>query len=83
MTPAEELIASRKGAYLAVFDPSGAQTDKVLDDLAKFCRANKSTFHTDARAHALMEGRREVYLRIREHLDLTNEQLFILYGAPI
>lgn len=81
MKTADELIASRKGAYLAVFDPSGTQTDIVLDDLAKFCRANQSTFHPDARAHALMEGRREVYLRIQEHLKLTNEQLSKLYGA--
>ena len=81
MTPAEELIASRKGAYLAVFDPSGAKTDAVLDDLAKFCRANESTFHPDERTHVLLEGRREVWLRIKNHLDLTNEDLFKLFGA--
>lgn len=75
------LLDSRKAAYMAVFDISGAKTPTVLKDLAVFCRANESTFHPDARMHSLLEGRREVWLRITSYLNLTNEQLAQLYGA--
>lgn len=63
----------RKRSYqLAFRSPAGAE---VLEDLAKFCRAFEPTFHEDARLHALLEGRREVWLRIQEWLDLTPEEL--------
>jgi hypothetical protein len=29
----------------------------------------------------VLEGRREVWLRIQQHLNLTTEQLFQLYGG--
>lgn len=38
----------------------------VLTDLASFCRAHDTTFHTDERTHAMLEGRREVFLRIQQ-----------------
>jgi len=54
--------------YQRVFhDRDGKLTtsgERVLADLARFCRANESTFHADPRTHALLEGRREVWLRI-------------------
>ncbi len=53
----------------------GAPGQAVLEDLAWFCRADQTTFHPDPRVHALMEGRREVWLRIKEHLDLDLEDL--------
>ena len=53
----------------------GAPGQAVLEDLARFCRADQTTFHPDPRVHALMEGRREVWLRIKEHLDLDLEDL--------
>jgi hypothetical protein len=52
----------------------------VLNDLAAFCRANKSTFHEDPRAHAVLEGRREVWLRIQQHLQLDEDALWKIYG---
>lgn len=52
---------------------------RVLEDLAKFCRAHDTAFETDPRAHAVLEGRREVWLRIQRHLRLTDEQLWRLY----
>ena len=58
----------------------------VLIDLAKFCRANETTFHPTqgARVQAILEGRRQVWLRITQHLHLTHEELFALYnGANI
>ena len=55
--------------------------ERVLADLAKFCRAHESCFAQDARAHAVAEGRREVWLRIQKNLHLTDEQIFALYGV--
>jgi hypothetical protein len=69
----------RRTAYVKTFiNPMG---EEVLRDLAKFCRAHATTFHTDPRAHALAEGRREVWLRIQQHLNLTDDELWRLYGT--
>lgn len=70
-------LQGRRDAYRSVFQsPPG---EKVLKDLAKFCRAHDSTFHTDARVAAVLEGRREVFLRIARHLHLDDDKLFELY----
>lgn len=71
-------LAQRRTAYQLTFQ--GPHGEAVLDDLAKFCRAQASTFHEDPRVHALMEGRREVWLRIAQHLNLTEEQLWTKIG---
>ncbi len=73
-------ITTRKMAYVAVFDPESPTAQEVLKDLARFCRASRSTFHADPRVHAVAEGRREVWLRIQENLHLTEQQLLALYG---
>lgn len=79
VSDAQAFVAERRTDYVRVFNtPHG---EKVLADLAKFCRANESTFHPDARVHAALEGRREVWLRIRAHMDLTDQQLWALFGA--
>lgn len=49
---------------------------KVLADLAAFCRAAESTYAPDARLHAVLEGRREVWLRIQNHLQLSPDDLY-------
>lgn len=70
-------IGRRRTAYVKTFlTPFGQE---VLTDLARFCRAHQTTFHPDQRAHAVAEGRREVWLRIAQHLQLTDEQLWALY----
>lgn len=75
---AKQYLASRRTAYVRTFNtPHGAE---VMVDLAKFCRANESCFHSDPRAHAVAEGRREVWLRITKHLNLTDEELWKIYG---
>lgn len=48
---------------------------KVLADLRKFCRVDRSTFEMDPRVHALLEGRREVALRILTMIGLKGEDL--------
>lgn len=75
---AKDFLHGRANDYRAVFsNPIG---QRVLADLAKFCRAHESTFNADARLHAVAEGRREVWLRIQRNLELTDEQLWGLYG---
>lgn len=71
-----DLIVSRRQAYRALF--RGPHRDKVLEDLAMFCRAHESTFHEDTRLAANLDGRREVWLRIVNHLRLSDEDLFLL-----
>lgn len=70
---------NRARAYQRIFhDDAGNITyfgEKVLADLNKFCRGNKTTFHPDARAHALAEGRREVLLRILNFLNVDSAEI--------
>ncbi len=73
-------LAARSHAYRAVFSPENVYTKKVLKDLAKFCRADKSAFHADPRIHAMLEGRREVFLRLTQHLNLSPDELAEIYA---
>lgn len=74
-----DFLRRRKRNYQLTFmDMSGQE---VLMDLVQFCRADASCWHPDARVHAVLEGRREVWLRIQQHLNLTSEQLAALYGG--
>lgn len=66
-------------AYNRVFEPKSPHTQDVLKDLAIFCRAHSSTFHQDPRIHAMLEGRREVWLRIQEYLQLEMEEIYSLH----
>ena len=70
----KDFLVTRGQAYRRVF--SGIYSDRVLNDLAGFCRADKSTFHSDPRIEGILQGRREVWLRIAAHLNLTEEQLW-------
>ena len=72
-------LNQRKYAYQRVFEPN-KYTEEVLHDLARFCRACDSTYHNDPRLHAVLEGRREVFLRIQHHLKLDPDQFWKKYG---
>ncbi len=77
------LLNARRHAYRQTFKSEYGQ--RVLEDLSLFCRGAESTFHEDPRAHALLEGRREVWLRVCHHLQLTPDQLWAIYtkaGTP-
>lgn len=76
----KEYLGKRQQAYHRVFDRESPFVKDVLDDLAKFCRAEATTFHPDQRVHAALEGRREVWLRISQHLNLNPDELWKLYG---
>lgn len=66
-------------AYRGTFNQKSIHTPIVLRDLAKFCRAYESTFHPDPRVHAVLEGRREVWLRIQEYLELSVDEVYSLH----
>lgn len=69
-----QFLSRRRRAYAAIFNsPSGRI---VLEDLAKFCRSSGSVFHENQRLTDVMIGRREVFDRIRDHLHLSDQELY-------
>ena len=76
-----KFLSRRRHAYVALFNSPYGKV--VLEDLAAFCRARESVFHPDSRVTDVMIGRREVWDRIRDHLNLSDEELYSLAtGAP-
>jgi hypothetical protein len=78
--PRQVYLRKRQMAYAHVFNKENQFLETVMEDLAKFCRARESTFHVEQRVHAVLEGRREVYLRIQDHLTLSPDKLLEKYG---
>lgn len=77
----EELMRDRKIAYGQVFGVADSPAHNlVLQDLNRFCRATATTFHQNERLHCLLEGRREVVLRIHDYLTLSIDELCKKYG---
>ena len=74
------LFLKRQVAYQKVFDPENLFTKDVLMDLSTFCRAHETTFHNDERKHAVLEGRREVWLRIQQYLQLNLDDIYKLHN---
>lgn len=81
-------LGSRKTAYQLVFGTGGTDnvvpnTAKqfVLDDLKRFCRANRSVYENDEKMTYILIGRHEVFLRIAQHLNMHPEQLYAIYNA--
>lgn len=70
-----EAISDRKTAYVRIFGSETPESIAVREDLSRFCREFQSTFEPDPRLHALLEGRREVMLRIHDYLTLSVDQL--------
>lgn len=70
-----DFFRDKTRAYSLTFQLTQPANLEVLTDLAKFCRANESTFHADPRIAANLDGRREVWLRIQKYLHLTEEQI--------
>jgi hypothetical protein len=79
-------IMSRRNAWRDVFRSEDGELKKsgieVLADLQRFChdsrptvKVSKSTGMIDPYAMAIAEGRREVFLRIKEYLKLDDRDL--------
>ena len=75
-------LQERKRAFCMVFNRQNSAANAVLKDLAKFCHANTSCMVADVRVHAFNEGKRAVWLRINQHLNLSEHDLYDLYGGP-
>ncbi len=75
---AKDFLRTRGQAYRNTF--KGIHAETVIEDLAKFCRANESTFNTDPRLEGILQGRREVWLRITQHLNLTEDELWSFFN---
>lgn len=76
-------LHGRKANYQFCFgSPAGKE---VAKDLARFCRASETTMHPtqDARVHAMLEGRRQVWLRIHQHMNYSPEELAAVYRAAV
>jgi hypothetical protein len=63
-------------AYHQVFNPNNVYTKDVLKDLAAFCRAHESCFHPNENVANMLKGRREVWLRIQQYLNMTDQELY-------
>ncbi len=74
---ARDFLRGRKASYCRTFNLENRDNEAVLVDLAKFCRAHESTADS-----VRLDGRREVWLRIQQHLNLDSETLWKLYGGP-
>lgn len=71
------LLFKRKSAYQQTF--KGQPGQQVLADLRRFCRATLPTADVNnEKTTYLLEGRREVWLRIMSHLQLTDEDIYNL-----
>ena len=76
---ARDWMLGRQRSYQTLFP----QNSPALKDLYRFCRAGQTCWHPDPRVHAVLEGRREVWLRIQQHLKLSPEQLLELFKAQL
>ena len=78
MTELHQEIRKREQIQRAYYDLLQSPHAKlVMEDLARFCRANASTFEQsdpNGRVSAFREGRREVYLRIMQMAALKPEE---------
>jgi hypothetical protein len=77
----QSFFRGRRLAYKRVLNKDNPDVQIILKDLARFCRAHSPTFHKDERIHASLEGRREVWLRIQENLELTENEIYALHGV--
>lgn len=70
-------LSQRAIAYRKAFEnPEGR---KVLADLRRFCRATLPTADVNnVHTTFLLEGRREVFLRIMSHLQLNDDDIYSL-----
>lgn len=80
-----DVVLRKRQAYRAIFMPTGEMSrpaNIVLTDLRRFCRASVSTVvvsptsgTVDPYASFVAEGRREVWNRIAQNLNLSDADL--------
>ena len=75
-----DFLAIRKRDYVLTFRKT-LSGQAVLRDLARFCRARQTCYHPEEFMRGVLTGRREVWLRINDHLNLSEAQLAELYSG--
>lgn len=77
-------LGLRKQGYQSLFGATGILGHEGLKDLAHFCRAfDNAAVPGDHDMTWAFIGRREVWLRIQQHLHLQPEELAALYKAVV
>lgn len=85
------MLKGRRDAYKRVFSPgerTQAEIDIVLNDLMYFCRMTVPTFDISDGQHAdilsrIKEGRREVFMRIRDFSALDLDAILLKYTSAL
>ncbi len=78
------MVIGRKASYYrSVFNPETVAASEVLRDLSVFCRAHEPTFHPDPRVEGILQGRREVWLRIQNYSHLKTDELVAIRLAAL
>ncbi len=83
MTPEQALLAFTdcKRAYQLTFGTPAGKA--VINDLVPFCRGKETCVVPGDRDKTyVLEGRREVLLRIQDYLELSAEELVRRYTRP-
>lgn len=71
---AKSILATRQQAYQQTFSNPVGQL--VLSDLAKWCRAGRSTFDPNSRMSAYLQGRKDVFERIAKYMNFSVDDLY-------
>jgi len=73
-------LRRRQSAYKRLFN-SADPTDLriVMEDLMQFSRAMQPTWDVNPKRQDLLEGRRELFLRIVNHTRLDFDTLYLMY----
>jgi hypothetical protein len=76
-TAQRQAIEAVRQSYARLFagQPVDGDAEIVAADLRRFCRAESTTFHPDARLAAMLDGRREVWLRIHQFSTMSVEEI--------
>lgn len=77
--PIAEILQFRQArAFRQTFDltaPHGGDVERVLADLAEFCCATRSTANASPADMPILEGRRQVWLRIQQFLNFNEAKM--------
>lgn len=74
---ARRFLMRRRHVYTLTF--RSIPGEEVLADLSRFCHANKTTAHPNRDLSLILQGRREVWLRIANHLHMTPDELYRVF----
>lgn len=72
----QDRLIERAREYRRTFGGDSQPAQRVLDDLRVFCHASSTTFEIEdpgGRTSAMLEGRRQVWLRIQGYLNFEKE----------